>query len=108
MSDKTYSEVIANMLKGKLVEVHTGDTRHSHQYSDYTITKKSIIRGVVVQAEGDVLVLECIVSSASGKPLKDNPKTKVYLNGWNILLITEYEHGSNTVNIFHDEDTSLK
>lgn len=98
MTDKTYSESIYDLLKGKWVEVHTGDTKHIQQYNDYTIYKKSVIRGKVVNAKGDVLVLDCI----SDKGIT----TKAYLNGFGITVITEFD-GTNMCDIYLDEDSKL-
>lgn len=96
---KTYSESILELLEGKMVEVHTGDTKHIQNYSDYTIYKKSVIRGKVVDANGDCLVLECLTDKGI--------TTKAYLNGFGITTITEYD-GNNMCNIYLDEDSRIK
>jgi hypothetical protein len=102
MSDKTYSELVAEKLVGKIVEVHTGDTRHSHQYSDYTINKKSVVRGRLVESFGDVIVVDCILTDDRNKVLEGT--VKVYINGWNVLLIAECKQTSTIANIYCDED----
>jgi len=106
MSDKTYSELVASRLVGKLVEVHTGDTRHSHQYSDYTINKKSIIIGKLVEAIGDVIVIDCVLTDDRNKQVAGS--VKAYVNGWNVLLIAECKQTTTVANIYADEDVRYK
>jgi hypothetical protein len=93
---KTYAEAIASRWEGKIVEIHTGDTRHSQQYVDYTINKKSIIRGKIIAADGDAIVINCL--------LKNGNTTEAIINGWNIFVITEYNPGTNITDIYRDED----
>ena len=97
MAELTYSETIYKLLKGKMVEIHTGDTRTVHNYSEMDLVKKSVLRGVVVNALNDVLVLDCLTLSKG--------KTQAYVNGYSIRVITEYEPFKNIVDIFHDEDS---
>lgn len=96
MSDKTYAESIAELLAGKIVEIHTGDTKHIQEYNDYTIQKKSIIRGKIKSAQGDLLIVQCITDKGG--------TTLAYINTLSIAVITEYD-GNNVANIYLDEDS---
>jgi len=99
MANKTYSEVVFEKLKNKLVEIHTGDTRKTHKYADYTLERKSVIRGYLLDVDGDMLTVKCI--TANGK------ETIVYVNGWGVTLITDYEETTNITDIYQDEDIPL-
>lgn len=99
MVNKTYSESVFEKLKNKLVEIHTGDTRKVHQYADYTLERKSVIRGYLIGVEGDMLEVRCITSN--------NKETNVYINGWAVTLVTNYEETTNITDIYQDEDFPL-
>lgn len=99
MSNKTYAEQLVFLLKEKTCEIHTGDTKHTQQYSDYSINKKSVVRGKIIEAYGDVLVMDCITNSGE--------TTRAYINGYAISLVTEYD-GRNVSNIYLDEDKQSK
>lgn len=96
---KTYAEAIFEKLKNKFVEVHTGDTRKVHQYADYTLERKSVIRGTLIDVDGDLLVVKALT--------KTNKETIVYINGWGVTLVTDYEETTNITDIYQDEDIPL-
>lgn len=97
----TYVESIFKRLKGKFVEVYSGDTSLTRYYSDYDTNTKDVVRGVVVDADGDVLMIEVMHSETHEKNI-------AYLNGWSIRNVVEPKNGISIVDMYHGEAARVK
>ena len=90
----SFAEAILRRLKGKMVEVYSGDNAVTRQYSDSTVTMKEVIRGIVVDAEGELLVL---------KVASDTTENLAYVNAWNVRSIIEPKHGLSIIDMYSGE-----
>lgn len=91
-----FAEACLQMYKDKLVEINTGETKTTLILADFEHEQKSLIRGVVIDAFGDGILVECTVG---GK------KKKVLINAWSIVTISEIEHNNVTMkDIYVDEE----
>lgn len=91
-----FSEALFTLLRNKLVEVYLGTTSEERQYSDYSITRKEVIRGVIKEVHGDLVVLEVKVP-------KSGVTNLVYLNCWGITSVLEPVQGACTMDVYCDE-----
>lgn len=64
MSKKSYAELIAEKHKDKDVEIYIGDDTGTINYADHDVAQKSVIRGRIKHAEGDMLTIETPVVTA--------------------------------------------
>lgn len=97
----SYAEVLFGRLKNKNVEVYSGDTGTTRQYSQDTVTMKEVIRGLFVEAVGDAIMLE----------VSDNSNTTtniVYINAWNVKTIVELKNGLSVTDIYNGEHVKVK
>ncbi len=96
MEDRTFVEIAASFLKGKNIELYAGTSGRSRAYSDFEVQQKEVIRGVLKDAIGELLIVE----------VADGPNTNlVYINGWSVVAIVEPKNGMSMVNIYVDENT---
>lgn len=91
----SYVETLVPFLKGKKIEVYTGGNAKDREYSDYTIQYKEVIRGIFVDAIGDVLMVE--ISDVEGN------SNVVYLNSWTIVAIIEPKNKLSMFDAYCDE-----
>lgn len=99
MEERTYVEIAASFLKGKNVEVYAGTSGRSRAYSDFEVQQKEVIRGVLKDAIGELLIME--VTDGSNTNL-------VYVNGWSVVAIVEPKNKMSIVNIYVDENTKQR
>lgn len=92
---ETYAESLFTKLKDKKIEVYTGSSGKDREYADFTVTYKEVIRGIFVEAVGDLMILE--VTDASGNT------NKVYVNGWSVVSVMEPRNKMSTFDIYVDE-----
>lgn len=95
----SFATVVFKRLQGKLVEVYQGDCKETHLFSDHQLAQKSVIRGVIEDAEGDCLILRCD---------SYNKSNLVYLNCWGIHSIVPINGTITTKDIFINESTNKK
>lgn len=95
MSYHSYAEGLLASLKNKKIEIYTGDTSRVQEYSDYSLSQKSVIRGVLRDCLGDCVVVECTDSRGA--------TNLVYLNGWSITAVMEPKNNLSIVDIFINE-----
>jgi hypothetical protein len=86
---------VTKRLQNKLIEVHTGDTRKTHYYSEQSFNEKSVIRGILKEALDDCLIIEV-------SDIKTNEAYLIYLNCWNIIAITEVKNNFGLANMYSD------
>lgn len=96
MTTSTFAETLVELLQGKVVEIHTGDSGKTREYADYSVSPKSVIRGVLQGASGDCLIVECSTS--------DGRSNIVYINSWCVTLMIEPKNGMSIRDVYYDED----
>lgn len=103
-SDKitsSFAEALAHRLLGRMIEIYSGDTGVTRQYSQDTVTMKEVIRGKLVGAEGEMLIIEI---------QDDNNKlvNTVYVNAWNIRSAIEPKNGYSITDIYKAEHERVR
>ena len=98
-SDFTFAESLLNRLKGKVVEVYSGDTATTRLYSDVNVSLKDVIRGELQDAEGEWLIIK--VNTVNGSNL-------VYVNTWNIHSVVEPKNGVSMVDVYTMEHEKVR
>jgi len=89
-----YAGAAITMFKDKLVEVYTGNSATTLQFSECSVEQKSVIRGYLRDAIGDGVVIECKVHGNM---------QNVLINVWSIVTIMELKGHGNISDIFIDE-----
>lgn len=84
---RSFAELLCGHLQNELIEVYSGDNGTTRNYADYQETLKEVIRGTLMAAEGELLVLE--VEHEAGKGL-------VYVNAWNVRSVCRVKDGTLT------------
>jgi hypothetical protein len=93
---ESYGELICKRLKDKKVEIFLGTNSKSHEYLDYSVSRKEVVRGIVRDAEGDLLIIEIS---------KHGQTNLVYLNIWNIYMVVEPKNSISIVDVYCDADS---
>ena len=91
-----FSEALIGLLQDKFVEIYVGSSSEERMYSDFTVSRKEVIRGYLRAAYGELLVVEVIFPQTGKRNL-------VYLNSWSITSVVEPKVGASTTDIYHDE-----
>jgi len=94
-SHHSFSEAIVHYLFNKDVEINCGDIKTVLKFNDYDYSPKNIIRGTIIDAMGD-----CLVVKVSG--------SKIFLNSYNIKSITPVDDVSLKDMYIDDEFTRGK
>lgn len=92
---ETYAESLFTKLQNKKIEVYTGSSGKDREYADFTVTYKEVIRGIFVEAIGDLMILE--VTDNLGNV------NNVYINGWSVVSVMEPKNKMSTFDIYVDE-----
>lgn len=100
-STSSFAEALMRRLMGKIIEIYSGDTGVTRQYSQDTVTMKEVIRGRLVGAEGELLIIEI---------LDDNniSVNVVYINAWNIRSVIEPKNGYSITDIYKAEHERVR
>lgn len=80
--------------QGKMIEINTGEIQTTLQYSDYDAAQKSLIRGKLVDAYADALILECDIRGE---------KKEVMISCWSINAMAELDAVGSLSEIYIDE-----
>lgn len=91
----SFAEAIFEKLQGKRVEVYTGSSSKTREYADFSYSTKEVVRGILKEASGDLIVLE--VTGPEGAT------NLAYLNCWNVVAILEPKNKVSIVDIYGDE-----
>ena len=83
------------LYKDKMVEVNTGESKTTLRLSDFEVSQKSVIRGVLKGAIGDAIIIECPLNQV---------KKNVLVNVWNIISITDIEDKLGLNSAYIDEE----
>lgn len=92
---ETFAESLLSYLKDKKVEVYANSSAKEREYADFSVTHKEVIRGVMRDARGDVILIE--VTDKSGR------NNIVYVNGWSVTAVMEPKNGMSIVDVYCDE-----
>jgi len=90
-SDKqaSFSEIIAELCKDKLIEIYFGDVYEQANLSDFSQNIYSVICGKIISGYGDCLFIDCYYADDETKQLKRG--NIVIVNGFNVKAITEID-----------------
>lgn len=94
-STGTFAEVIASLLMNEDVEVYTGESVGTINYSDHDVEQKAVIRGTIRGAQGQVLMLEIKVTTAM-----ETRTTMAFVNGWYIKGVNKVADGVPIAMVF--------
>lgn len=86
-------------LKGELVEVFNGDSGTNLKFSEYDVPQKSVVRGRMVDAVGDCLIIEV---------KQDGGVAKAYLNAWCISSVVPLKDPLFVKDVYSDAGFDLK
>lgn len=92
---ESFAEAIIKRLRNKKVEIYLGDSGRTQEWNDYAETQKSVIRGVLLDADS-----ECFVVLYTNKLGKSN---EIYINSWCVSSILEPKNGISIVDVYCDE-----
>lgn len=95
----THAEAIASELKGKYCEIFLGEHVGKTIYSDYEIEQMGLVRGTVVKANGEMLVVDADVMYNKTKRIK-----RIFINGWVIKAISEHEPEVNLLKALQNDE----
>ena len=85
---------LLHLFKGKKVEINLGETAITMNYDDHSVDQKALVRGVLKDAIGDALIIDCEVF---GKV------KQVIVNCWSVNTVTEVDDVGTTKSIYYNE-----
>lgn len=91
-----YSAALLQTLKDVEVEVYCGDIKTTQVLHDYTVQEKNVLRGIIRDAVGDCVMIECH---------KNNLKTTVFLNVWSIKAVVKMADPLFIKDVFSSEES---
>lgn len=94
-SEWTYAEAIASLLMNEEVEIYTGESVGTVNYSDNDVEEKALVRGIIRGCKGQVLMLEVTIATAM-----QTRTTMAYLNGWYIKGVNRVSDGIPIARVF--------
>jgi hypothetical protein len=92
-----YAAAVVHYLLGVAVEINCGDVKTTLNFDDAEIAQMSLIRGVVKDAFGDCIIVECDLEGV---------KNLVFVNCWSIKTMIPLNSTLSTKDIFCDEEFS--
>jgi len=95
MKHQGYAEAVLTLLKGKSVEVYDGSDGRYRKYSDFDFQQKAVIRGILKDGVGDLLIIE--VTDKFGNT------NDVYVNGWAVKSIVEPKNTISIIDVYTEE-----
>jgi len=90
-----YAQAALDLYKDKYIEINTGEVSTTLLFADSQIGQKSIIRGVLIDAIGDGMIVEC--------EMKHGTK-RVLINCWSIKSIVEIDGTGLTKDVYVDQE----
>lgn len=94
--NKSFAESVLPYLKDKQVEVYANSSSLERRYSDFEVTQKEVIRGILKDASGDMFVIE--ISSVDGYSTNT-----VFVNCWHVTSIIEPKNNISLTECYVDE-----
>lgn len=92
-----FAAAVMELYGGQIVEINTGETSLSLLFDQENRTLKSLIRGRLVNAIGDALIVECDVPGG---------KKTIALNCWGITAISPTNEPALMKDCYYDEHSS--
>lgn len=92
---KSYAESVLIFLKGKFVEIYEGTNGKLQKWADYENQQKEVIRGILKDSVGDLLIVE--VTDILGNT------NDVYINGFAVKTIIEPKNGLSIIDVYTQE-----
>lgn len=93
-----FAAAILYKLKDEEVEIYCGDSSTTRIFSDTERAQKNLLRGVIRDAMGDCLIIECKKHGENGT---------VFLNVWGIKAIMKMRDSLFISDVFEDEEDFL-
>jgi len=90
-----YAEAVIKYLKDQEVEIYCGTDKTILKFADYDVCQKNLIKGVLVDACGDCLIVEC---------LKNGMKNTIFLNCWAVYSIVPVRQGALRTKDMHVDE----
>lgn len=91
-----FAAAILSMYKNQVVEINTGEIKTTHVLDQFSHDIKHLIRGEVVDAYGDAIIIECEV--------RRGIKKKILVNCWSIKSVCKYNPGHSLSDTYWDSD----
>ena len=82
------------LYKDKIVEINTNEVQTTLTFNDFSVAQKSLIRGKLVDAIEDAIILECNVNGHT---------QRVIINCWLVYSIMALEGHGSLKDIYEDE-----
>jgi hypothetical protein len=89
-----YAAAILHYLKGKKIEVNSGDVKTIFKFAESDVNQKNVIRGTLEDAMGDALIVSIE---------KNKKNTRIFLNVWSIKSILPIEEDLFVKDVYEDE-----
>jgi hypothetical protein len=91
-----FAAAVLQMYQGELVEINTGEVKTTHVLDQFSHDIKHLIRGTVVDAIGDAIIIDC--------PLGPGTEKRILINCWSINSICKYHKGHSLSDAYWDAD----
>ncbi len=94
MAGETFGELLMQRMRDKRIEVYLGSSAKTREYADFSVDHKEVIRGVLRDAVGDLMVVEVFD--------KANNSNLVYVNCWCVTAVLEPQNKISVIDVFCD------
>lgn len=89
-----FASAALELYQDQVVEINTGETRTVLEFSDSSSYQKNVIRGKLVGALGDGLIVECVCAGKTHK---------ILINCWSIKAISAVKNNKSLTDFYVDE-----
>lgn len=95
-----YASFIAKKYTGKLVEIYVGDNVGTLYYSDFDVSEKAYIVGIVKGSESEAVTVEVEIVTGDG----NSHKCEVDIHSWAIKgIMLKKNNGISIMNVFGNQ-----
>jgi hypothetical protein len=91
-----FAAAVLQMYQNEMVEINTGEIRTTHVLDQFSHDIKHLIRGIVVDAVGDAIILDC--------PVRKGANKRIMINCWSINSICKYNINHSLSDTYWDAD----
>jgi hypothetical protein len=89
-----FAAALLKHLKGKEIEINSGDIKTINKFAEQDINHKNVIRGLLEDACGDALLLAV---------KRDGKYGRVFINVWSVKSVVPIEDDLFVKDIYDDE-----
>lgn len=90
-----FVKVVASKLVGKTVEIYQGNTHETVLWGEREVERKTVIRGILVEALEECLVIEVTDSGDTNH---------AYVNSWTVHSIIEVKNKMTIFDIYFPDE----